>query len=69
MVVVAWSWPVETIHKLVSAAMANRMKPCFNDIIDRSESGFISGRYIAESTRLVYDTIHITEKLNIPLLV
>ena len=57
---------LSSIHKLASAAIANRMKPYLNDIIDNSQSGFIAGRNIADSTRLVYDTIHITEKLNIP---
>ena len=57
---------LSSIYKLASAAIANRIKPILNYLIDRSQTGFISGRNIAESTRLVYDIIHTTDKLNIP---
>ena len=55
-----------SVYKLASAAIANKMKPYLNYLIDNSQTGFITGRNIADSTRLVYDIIHTTEKLNIP---
>ena len=57
---------LSSVYKLASSAIANRMKPYLNYLIDNSQTGFISGRNIADSTRLVYDIIHTTEKLNIP---
>ena len=57
---------LSSVYKLASAVIANRMKPYLNYLIDDSQTGFISGRNIADSTRLVYDIIHTTEKLNIP---
>ena len=57
---------LSSIYKLASAAIANKIKPSLNYLIDSTQTGFISGRNIAENTRLVYDIIHTTEKLNIP---
>ena len=57
---------LSSIYKLASAAIANRIKPLLNYLIDNTQTGFISGRNIAENTCLVYDIIHTTEKLNIP---
>ena len=54
-----------SIYKLASAAIANRIKPLLNYLIDSTQTGFLSGRDIAENTRLVYDIIYTTEKLNI----
>ena len=36
------------------------------DIISPSQTGFVSGRYIGGSTRLVYDIMNFTETKNIP---
>ena len=56
---------ISSIYKLASAAIANRIKPLLNYLIDSTQTGFILGRDIAENTRLVYDIIHTTKKLNI----
>ena len=56
---------LSSIYKLASAAIANRIKPLLNYLIDSTQTGFLSGRDIAKNTRLVYDIIHTTEKLNI----
>ena len=50
------------IYKIASASIANRLKTILNDIISDSQNGFLDGRYIGESTRLVYDIIHHCEK-------
>ena len=55
---------LSSIYTLASAAIANRIKPLLNYLIDSTQTGFLSGRDIAENTRLVY-IIHTTEKLNI----
>ena len=57
---------LSVIYKLASAAIANRIKPCLNDIIDTSQSGFVPGRYIGECTRLIYDIMKFTEDSNVP---
>ena len=53
-------------YKLASAAMAERIKPFLEKIISRNQTGFITGRYIGESTRLIYDLMHHTRANKIP---
>ena len=57
---------LSVIYKLASAAIANRIKPHLNEIIDKTQCGFVPGRYIGESTRLVYDIMKFTEDATIP---
>ena len=54
------------IYKLASAAIAERIKPFLDKIISRNQTGFITGRYIGESTRLIYDLMYHTETKKIP---
>ena len=35
-------------------------------LIDKTQTGFVPGRYISEITLLVYDLLHYTEKCDIP---
>ena len=56
---------LSVIYKLASAAISNRIKGPLNALISRSQTGFIPGRYIGESTRLVYDLMHLTESKKI----
>ena len=35
-------------------------------MISKDQTGFISGRYIGDNTRLIYDLLNITETNNIP---
>ena len=37
--------------------VANRLKTCLPSIINENQTGFISGYFKGENTRLVYDTI------------
>lgn len=39
---------------------------CFSNIIFPDQTGFISGKYICENTRLTYDLIQYTDKNDIP---
>ena len=51
---------------MASAVIAERIKHYLNKIISRSQTGYLSGRYIGESTRLVYDLMHYVESNNQP---
>ena len=53
-------------YKLLSACLARRIKRVLPLIIHDSQKGFMKGRYIGENIRLLYDTILLTEKENIP---
>ena len=53
-------------RKLASAGIANRLKTVITKLINTDQSGFISGRYIGENTRLVYDLMQFVEEKNIP---
>ena len=43
------------VYKMASAVIAERMKPHLDKIISGTQTGFLSGQYIGETTRLVYD--------------
>ena len=49
------------IYKIASGAVANRIKKVLDKIISKTQTGFISGRFIGDSTRLVYDIMEYTE--------
>ena len=56
---------LSVICKLASSAIAERLKKSLNPIISNCRTGFIKGRFISDSTRLVYDLLHATETKNI----
>ncbi len=53
-------------YKLASACIAERIKSCLCYIINENQKGFITGRYIGENIRLMYDLMFLTETMNIP---
>ena len=57
---------LNVIYKLASGCIAERMKLILNKLISNKQSGFMSGRYIDENTRLIYDILHITDELDLP---
>ena len=52
---------LSVIYKIGSSAIANRIKKFLLHVISPEQSGFISGRYVGDSTRLIYDLISIAE--------
>ena len=57
---------LSVIYKIASASIANHIKPYLDFSIDNTQSGFVHGRYIGESSRLIYDIMQITEARAIP---
>ena len=53
-------------YKILSGAIANRIKSTLDPIISKCQKGFVSGRYIGECTRLVSDLIHHLKKTKKP---
>ena len=51
-------WPINLLNvdlKICSAAVSNRLKPVFVDLISQTQKVFLKGRYIGECTRLIFD--------------
>ena len=57
---------LETLYKLISATLANKLKPTLDKIIGKSQMAYIPGRYIAECTRNAYDIFTHTKENNLP---
>ena len=55
-------------YKIASACIANRLKSVLPNIINIDQTGFLSGRYIGENIRTLYDLMAYTEKNKIPAL-
>ena len=48
---------LNSLYKLVSGCIAERIKPCLGSIIHSDQKGFVSERYIGEAIRSTYDII------------
>ena len=57
---------LETFYKLISATLANRIKPVLNTIIGHHQKAYVPGRYIAECTRNTYDLFSYAKTNNLP---
>lgn len=57
---------LNTVYKLGSSCIAERIKTVLSTLIDSDQTGFIPGRFIGENTRLIYDILHLTEERDIP---
>ncbi len=53
-------------YKLASSCIAERVKSVLSNIIHENQKGFVSGRYIGENVRLMYDMLFLTEEINLP---
>ena len=52
---------LNTTYKVFSGITANRLKAVLNTLIHENQKGFLSGHFICENTRLMYDIISQTE--------
>lgn len=57
---------LNSINKLASGGIANRIKKVLDFLIDKGQTGFIKNRFIGENTRLIYDIMQFTEENDIP---
>lgn len=57
---------LNVIYKIASDCIAERLKTVLSKLISSDQTGFISGRYIGENTRLIYDIMNYTDEFNIP---
>ena len=53
-------------YKLLTKIFANRLKSVIPSIISTSQTGYVQGRNITDTIRLVQDIIHIAEIEQIP---
>ena len=51
---------------LASSSIAERLKLVLPSIINEDQTGFISGQYIGENIRILYDILQYTEDYNLP---
>ena len=56
---------LNVVYKMASAVIANRLKSTLDELIHENQKGFISGRFIGENTRLIYDVLFETKNRNL----
>ena len=57
---------LNTVYKIASACIAERVKGLLPKIIGEEQKGFLSGRYIGENIRMIYDVLSHTENHSLP---
>ena len=55
---------LSVLYKMLSSAIAERLKTVLDKLVSKCQTGFIKGRYIGESTRLIYNIMNYTEVKN-----
>ena len=56
---------LNVVYKMASAVIANRLKSTLDELIHENQKGFISGRFIGENIRLIYDVLFETKNRNL----
>ena len=51
-------------YKILSGALAERLKPVLHSIIHKDQKGFVSGRYMGECIRNTYDILDYAKQNN-----
>ena len=54
------------VYKIISSAIANRIKIVLDNLVSETQTGFVAGRFIGENYHLIYDILHYTEKEKYP---
>ena len=57
---------LNTDYKIITKTLLNRIKKFITIIIEQSQTGFIKGRYIGETIRLIQETLVKLEDENLP---
>ena len=57
---------LNVVYKIGSAAIANRIKTMLPELINEDQTGFMSGRYISDNLRLIYDMVAYLKEKNLP---
>ena len=57
---------LNVVYKMASAVIANRIKTVLNNIICEEQKGFISGRFIGENIRTIYDILFEAKNQDLP---
>ena len=57
---------LNVIYKIASGCIAQRLKSVLPKLISSDQTGFLSGWYIGENIRLIYDLMNYVEEENIP---
>ena len=57
---------LDTVYKLASGTIANRIKTVLDSIINKDQTGFIKDRSIVENIRILFDMMKFTDEKNIP---
>ena len=57
---------LNVVYNIVSASIANRLKTVLPKLIDEDQTRFISGRYIGDNLRLIYDLIAYLNEKSMP---
>ena len=57
---------LNTVYKIASSCIAERIKNVLPKIIGEEQKGFLTGRYIGENIRMLYDVLAFTESHDLP---
>lgn len=57
---------LNVVYKMASSVIANRLKSVLNKLIHEDQKGFISGRFIGENIRTIYDILFETKNQDLP---
>ena len=60
---------LNTSYKIASSVIANRIKQFLHNLISPDQRGFMTGRFISENIRILYDVLKFTEEEKLPGLV
>ena len=56
---------LNSLYKLISGCIAERIKPVLCNIINPDQKGFVAGRYIGEAVRTTFDIMQYAKEYNI----